>query len=287
MTNEERDRWFQAIRDRYPEEGPDLIAQEFNKNRQTVMARASSMGVKFKHQHRNKAASRLANYDAVDLSVLRIWTPDLAYFLGFIYADGSVDSKLTHIAFDLQHQDEQILYDIRAFLKSNHTITHHPERRDKNGKKRATSRVSFCGKLLVKLLMEDHGLLPRKSYVDCPMPHIPSDLLCHFARGMLDGDGTVAFMKEGNPNPTVRWYGTPLLMDSFRRFISTQARVSEPEVKPRYEIEETAISLSQISWYQHEDLRRLYRWLYPAGEYLFLVRKKENFEQLLCSLSSN
>src|SRR3989344_2065110 len=124
----------------------------------------------------------------------KTWTPEMAYVLGFIYADGnimdSVISRTQYVSFD--SVDREIIEKIKIALSSNHTIQIKPEKlvthpngtyKSKRGfRLRIGSREIFSD--LLKL-----GLVPRKSLVTEFPEDIPVDCLGHFMRGYFDGDG--------------------------------------------------------------------------------------------------
>lgn len=130
----------------------------------------------------------------------KTWTPEMAYVLGFMYADGnimdSVISRTQYVSFD--SADKEIIEKIKIALSSNHKIQIKPERIAVHLNGAYKSREAFRLRIGSREMFADLlklGLTPRKSLIT-EFPHdIPVDCLSHFVRGYFDGDGCVHIMK--------------------------------------------------------------------------------------------
>ena len=114
------------------------------------------------------------------------WNPEMAYVLGYWYADGSMYISERGSYLNVTSVDKEIIYNVKKWLKSEHTI-----REAKpiwpNGKTRFVLRIGNKNlyKALIKL-----GLYPSKS-LTVKFPNVPNRFLGHFVRGYFDGDGCV------------------------------------------------------------------------------------------------
>jgi hypothetical protein len=117
----------------------------------------------------------------------------MAYILGFIYADGSIDRcpKIRASYLNIGSTDKDILVSIRKAMGSVHRI-----------KIKAPSKLSKKTFYLFRIgsnylcdALERHGVFPHKS-LTIQLPRIPLDMLGHFARGYFDGDGCVHLEKR-------------------------------------------------------------------------------------------
>ena len=130
----------------------------------------------------------------------KIWTPEMAYVLGFMYADGnicdSVVSRAQYVSFD--SNDRDILEKIKVVLSSSHKIQVKPEKVLNHFNGKYKSKESFRLRIGSREMFSDLielGVTPRKSLtIECPR-NIPSNYLHHFVRGYFDGDGCVHIMK--------------------------------------------------------------------------------------------
>ena len=119
-------------------------------------------------------------------NVLKIFetidTEEKAYWLGFLYADGSVGSKDNRIELCLAEKDLKQIEKFRDFIGVMNKISYRPQTK--------SYRYSFksipCKADLIK-----QGCVPKKSLI-LKFPteeQVPKNLIRHFIRGYFDGDG--------------------------------------------------------------------------------------------------
>lgn len=119
-------------------------------------------------------------------NVLRIFetidTEEKAYWLGFLYADGSVGSTDNRIELGLAEKDAGHIEKFRDFIGIPNKISYRPNTK--------SYRYSFksipCKADLIK-----QGCVPKKSLIlEFPTEQqVPKELIRHFIRGYFDGDG--------------------------------------------------------------------------------------------------
>lgn len=115
-----------------------------------------------------------AFFDVID-------TEQKAYWLGFIYADGSLaelHDEIIAVCIGLRSRDENHLQLFRHDIKSNHAI----QRRSNAAVINVTSRRLAQGLI-------GWGLMPNKSLKIVYPCNLPNYLERHFIRGYVDGDG--------------------------------------------------------------------------------------------------
>jgi len=140
------------------------------------------------------------------------WSPEMAYVLGFLYADGDIEdvrksSRTQYITF--VSVDKEILESIKKTMGSEHNLNYRAPRKVtyKNGKTYESLgiyRLRIGSKKMFGDLFK-LGLTPRKSLTIKFPDNIPDDCFCHFVRGYFDGDGCVT-IKKGKGK-----YGQPIL----------------------------------------------------------------------------
>lgn len=109
----------------------------------------------------------------------QIDTEEKAYWLGFLYADGYV-SKYNQVEVALALEDKNHLEKLKTFINTNTNIITDDHR----------CRLLFCSKELVNDLAS-LGCINNKSLI-LTFPtekQVPQELLRHFLRGYVDGDG--------------------------------------------------------------------------------------------------
>lgn len=116
-------------------------------------------------------------------------TPDKAYFLGLLAADGNISPRLTAARIALKTEDSKILEKFRSFLGADAPVL-------KNKIPKTNGRPGNPQKVLVlsrKVLVEDLiklGITPNKSltlHLNCNLGEFKKD----FLRGVWDGDGSI------------------------------------------------------------------------------------------------
>ena len=158
---------------------------------------SKEMGIDYSNMHvwLRKLNINLLNYHnelKFDNTVFdKIDSEEKAYWLGFLYADGYVSSYNNTVALDLMGDDILHLNKFKEFLNlkrevkiSNSTC---------NGKIFPRCRLAVTNKHFHDTLISK-GCIPNKSLVlQFPDKSIfsSSDLIIHFIRGYIDGDGSV------------------------------------------------------------------------------------------------
>lgn len=128
----------------------------------------------------------------------KIDTEEKAYILGFICADGHIESD--RLCIGVSSKDIDILYKIRKALNSDHPIKEVVKTnpyQNSNNKILKLSTLMIGSVELVKPLF-NMGLTTNKTYTlnGDIMKYIPKYLVRDFLRGYFDGDGNVLFGKR-------------------------------------------------------------------------------------------
>lgn len=108
-----------------------------------------------------------------------------AYYLGFIYADGSISSgnypNSKVFSFGLQQSDEYILQNLLNAFEINIGLT----------RSKKASRINLYNKHLCEALFA-LGVQEQKSYKDFKIPNINEEFISSFILGYFDGDGCIS-----------------------------------------------------------------------------------------------
>jgi len=121
-------------------------------------------------------------------------TEESAYWLGFITADGHIhcDHKLSsyRLKIVLQASDSDHLYKLKKALGAGQPV----KIRESEGSA-GMAHFTVSSKSVVCDLWK-HGLRQRKSTKETVSPSVPPELLRHFFRGYIDGDGSWYFDED-------------------------------------------------------------------------------------------
>lgn len=124
----------------------------------------------------------------VDEEFFKKWTSEMAYVLGYLYADGSLENAeyIRGKYIRVSSIDKSSILKIKSLLMSKHTMVK-IDSPTKNGHKRYLLRI---GSHELYADLEKLGLYPNKS-LTINFPDIPRKFLADFIRGYFDGDGCV------------------------------------------------------------------------------------------------
>ena len=115
-------------------------------------------------------------------------SPNKAYIIGLLFADGNNHNKLDSVRIELQDVDVQILEDIKGELDSDYPLTYrhfdnHPSWHD--------SYILSINSQHISKRLNELGMIPNKSLVlDFPS-WITEDLFPFMLKGYIDGDGWI------------------------------------------------------------------------------------------------
>ena len=135
-------------------------------------------------------------------------TQDKAYILGLFWSDGHNDTIRKKITIQLQERDKEILEDINILIDSDRPLWLSPLH-DKNENWQNTYTLTIQSKHMSNIL-ENYGMVKRKSLVlEFPLC-INESLYRHFIRGYFDGDGCISCNQNKN-YLQMSMFGTPMV----------------------------------------------------------------------------
>jgi hypothetical protein len=121
----------------------------------------------------------------------KTWSNDMAYFLGFICADGHIATHRNMLSIQLNTKDLHILENFKVFLNYDGKIYFR--------KDLPSANLWVISKQMTQDLM-NFGLTRHKSQELKWIEQIPEQYVSHFVRGYFDGDGHVGLAQDSNPN---------------------------------------------------------------------------------------
>lgn len=148
-----------------------------------ILAQGERLGIK-----RNRNKPRLN----INENYFSKWSPNMAYILGFILADGCI-IKGTYkgysdsLKFGVQLKDKDILEKIKIELRSGHRISII----------RNAAHLCITSQKIVDSL-KHLGITYQKSLNEI-VPDVPDKYKRDFVRGVIDGDGGISFDKRSYP----------------------------------------------------------------------------------------
>lgn len=198
-------------------------------------------------------------------------SPDMAYILGLIAADGSVSKKENCVAIQLLASDREILDKISLVTKNTRPIDEYI--RKETNHKIATFRVWSKE---WKNDLTHYGIIPQKTFTLQPPVFLDPKYRIDYIRGYFDGDGSIYALKNkalfeivGASKAEINWIQDELL-NHYHVVLN----------KPLHETLPTGTIMYKIKSTNKEELMKLYHLFYD-NKSLFLSHKKEKFKLLL------
>lgn len=194
----------------------------------------------------------------------RVWSPEMAYVLGYWWADGCMRIKRNTGAHEIEiaSNDRDHLETIAQVIGGKYTLRKVAE--DAN-----CYKIVFCSKEMYQDITTLGGS-PRKSRV-IGFPDVPSELLPHFIRGVVDGDGTLSWNGD---RPILQVYsGSQQFLNGL--ILTIQQETGIPAPTPQANRENWTVKWSTIR------AKCLAVWLYIDNPGLALARKAATAAQFI------
>lgn len=166
------------------------IAERLGRTENSIQLKSSRMGLKIPPKY---------EYDKDYFK--EIDCEDKAYWLGFIYADGYVsthqDGRNNEFGIEISAKDDEHLKKFNRSIDGNIEVSY----RKRNHKfKNHTSGVEICSlriysRQFVNNLLRKGVYYNKTKILEFPK-FLPKELIRHFIRGYIDGDGYISFHKR-------------------------------------------------------------------------------------------
>lgn len=198
------------------------------------------------------------------------WSPEMAYVLGFFYADGNLTVNPRGSQYlEFTSCDRYLIFGIQKLLNSNHKVSEHK----RNERWSTYYRLQIGSKEMFSDLSK-FGLTVNKSKT-VSLPNIPNGFLSNFLLGYFDGDGNVvcsSFKKSDRKSKS------PVL--SLRFTSGSEVFLRQLKNRLQRELQLSGSIHYHDGWrlvYSTNDSRGLFRFLYGNNKSLFLERKRAVF----------
>ena len=218
MNSEELQKNFENIKKMYLEENKssEEIAAFYGVKRHKInyILKKNNIQKSFS-ESRRKYNLDINYFDEID-------TPNKAYILGFLYADGYNNRINNTVVLSLKREDEEILEKINKELKNEKPIYRYDYVNNYDGKERHMSEVIFASKHMCESL-EKLGVIQNKTFTITFPNFLKENLYPHFIRGLFDGDGCASiYNDEDRERFMVSIMSTKALCDGMKDFLKTQ-----------------------------------------------------------------
>lgn len=174
---------LKILNDNYVKKTASQLAIMLNKKTNTIQNKAFNLGLLKPPMYKyNKRFFKVIDCESK------------AYWLGFLYADGCVRELVGKARVEIGLKAGDLLH-LEKFVASLEGDI--PVKKSSQG----GCRLSIsCTEMTVDLIR--HGCIPNKTYHMISIPKLQKELIRHFIRGFLDGDGWVNLGKVKKSSPS-------------------------------------------------------------------------------------
>lgn len=201
----------------------------FKVGKGSIIKRLKKFDIKL-HNYHNEDKFDSTVFDSID-------TEEKAYWLGFIYADGSISSQTGKYSFELSLKGADIghLHKFNSFMKYKGDNVKLNKTSCKN-KTFDRCRWVIGNKHLWETL-NNYGCVPNKSLVlEFPKEEIfkNKDLIRHFLRGYFDGDGCISISRKDQISCSV--LGTKSFLEKYLEYCPDNIGIQIKQPKGRVSV---------------------------------------------------
>lgn len=231
------------------------ISNKYGINRKTLLKYLKDRGVDI-----IKTGSAVHfNYNAFS----KIDSEESAYWLGFMYADGFIESKGNGVGLgvsikDIEHMDkfcEFLQYPKGKYIVKSHQFGN-KDTKNKNGEEMYMVNTLIKNSTLWNDL-NSKGCVPNKSLIlTFPNEEIfeSKELIKHFIRGYCDGDGSLTWSNKEHTVPSICFVGTKTFLESLQNYLGKGYLMQKPNCSEfTYRLSYTHTKAFNASKYMYEN----------------------------------
>lgn len=197
-----------------------------------------------------------------------------AYWLGFLFADGSVTHKSEnscYIKLELNYKDKYIIEEFAKDIETDRDVHDYDY-----GKKHNAELIVYS-----KTMADDlskYGIVPRKTYKDNHIPNISTSFMNHFIRGYFDGDGCISLIK---PKDQKIHRATLSFCADYTLAIELQELFESINVSCRIiDMKKYGNDIYSIRIIGNENVIKMFNYMYKDSS-VYLIRKYDKFIKFL------
>lgn len=209
-----------------------------------------------------------------------VQSPNMAWVLGFLAADGTLSKKGNNIRIGLSSTDREILERIKQDIEIENPIHDF------------TNRQGFdCSELnwVCKEHREElakYSIVPQKTFILEPPYVLDKKYWLDYVRGYFDGDGSVNFIEANGKRPytALRWQVCSATPSVLEFILNVLEYYDIPKVNIQKQNRKS--SVLYCIQYSTNSTKKIYEILYSTPSTLYLARKKRHFEEIIQKINN-
>ena len=253
------------------------LSTEFQVSRPAISIQFKKRGIKLnKHRARTNRKYTLNEqyFDVID-------TQEKAYFLGFLYADGTNCKNGRRVDLTLAEEDKEILEKLAVLVDSNKPLI-----RVKIKDKQPTRQDQFCFSMngtRISQRLTDLGCMNNKTFkLKFPTKEqVPEHLRRHFIRGYFDGDGGISFTMPPSRNCMVYKISitsTQDMLNSIKYLIQKDLLINI-SIRPSYAPKRDKKIIMELDIVGRKQVMAFLDWMYKDAN-ISLQRKFNKYREM-------
>lgn len=232
-----------------------------------------------------------ANFNYFDV----IDTPNKAYWLGFLFADGyiarreritSANSKRIeyNLKISVKDSDDEILAKLIKDLESNYPI-HYYNIKSSFGDTRE-ARLFITNKYMVEKLYNEYGIIPNRTSIQKILNILPENLYRYFILGLFDGDGSFTFyyIHENHRKILLRFGGSEEILRFIESILIKEQLVAPIQRQLERRHKEGDGTWRCLTFAGMNNCVQILNWLYQDSP-IYLERKYQKYLNVLKELN--
>ena len=202
-----------------------------------------------------------------------IQSPNMAWLLGFLAADGTISKRDNTIKLGLSEKDSEILERIKTELSLEDTEVKHYT----NSRGYDCCSLEWTSKKQ-KNDLSKYSVVPEKTFILKPPYLLNSQYYIDYIRGYFDGDGSINYchIKGG----ALRWQVCSATREIIQFVIDTLYNEYGIKKVNIYSQQRKTAPLYYCQ-YSTNATKKIYPVLYGTGSTLYLKRKRDHYEEIL------
>lgn len=202
-------------------------------------------------------------------------SPEKAYFLGILYADGNNCRGMIRLT--LTENDKEILEKLSNLIYIDYRPLGLQKQRINfaNGKPHQTKNayVFSISNQNIRFALEKYGIIENKTDKIVFPSFLPPNLLSHFLRGYIDGDGSICLKKNGQSS--VSFVGTEQFCQSTKDLIKLILNINSTICHAK-----KGSKMKQFVLHGNIVCKKFLNWLY-SNQTICLQRKYNKYLEIL------
>lgn len=200
----------------------------------------------------------------------KIDTPQKAYWLGFICADGYIGKDYCRVS--ILTKDLEILEKFKRDIKSGHKISEIIQHDKRTGKTYKEYSIQVTNKKFARHL-EKHGITPNKTDVLGFPDDLEESMYPYFIAGLFDGDGCVCKIKNTN-GIRCNLISTKEILDKIDDILLAKYGVVPCK---HLKVSKNKENVYKQYWYKSSEV--FLNYIYSGDKEIYLARKYDVFKE--------